>query len=194
MPTVTVTATQGSIYANRISATGSVLPSDAAVVKSQLYTGQIEPQALFTEALGKANSNFNDTSRGDRIELIEIGNSRARSTQSAKVLISPNDAYVQAGPYWISVFSAQMLLQIPETHSGRLAPGFCPFRPVINTAELNQIQTLMATYFTNFTSYFGYIQPSNEQWPQDSYPTTSESGYLESKNSEDPILRAQTND
>ena len=54
-PTVTVTATQGSIYGNGITAAGSVLDTGASTTSSQLYNGNIAAQALFVQTLQNAN-------------------------------------------------------------------------------------------------------------------------------------------
>ena len=91
---MTVTANQGSIYANAITATGQVLDTSALVVKSGLYDGSIQAQRIFNHTLHTANSQFNDTSKGDRVEIIQIGNVNARSTAASRIFISPNDAYI----------------------------------------------------------------------------------------------------
>ena len=193
-PTVTLRATHGSIYANAISATGEILDTSPVVIKSGLYDGSIAAQSVFDQTLMNANTKYNDTSKGDRIEIIQIGNVNARSSQSSRMIISPNEAYIQAGPWWITVFSSQMLLGLPEAHTGRLAPGFCPFRPEIDVTQLNQIQSLVLSYFSTIPSHFGYILSSQAQQPSSSFPSTS-SGYLESKeNSEDTLLRTNQND
>ena len=57
----------------------------------------------------------------------------------ARTVVSPNDAYLQAKPWWVTVFSAQMLINIPTIHTGRLAPGFCPWRPAFTISQVNQI-------------------------------------------------------
>ena len=105
-PTVTATATHGSIYGNGISATGSVLDAGVTPTSSLLYNGNIGAQELFNQTLHKANLKFNDTSKGDVVEIIQIGNINARSTSAARTVVSPNDAYLQAKPWWITVFSA----------------------------------------------------------------------------------------
>ncbi len=104
---MTVVANQGSIYANAIESTGAILDTSALKVASVVYEGGgIQAGALFNETLSTANGGFNDTSRGDKIEIIEVGNSNARSTASARIIVSPNDAYLQAEPWWITTFSA----------------------------------------------------------------------------------------
>lgn len=91
---MTIIANQGSIYGNAISGTGQVLAENGIVVKSGLYDGAINAQRIFNQTLHSAHSEFNDTSKGDRIEIIQIGNINARSTSASRILISPNDAYL----------------------------------------------------------------------------------------------------
>ena len=94
MPTVTITANQGSIYANAIAGTGQVLEENCQVAKSGLYDGSISAQHIFNQTLRKANSYFNDTSKGDCIEIIQVGNVNGRSTGASRLVLSPNDAYI----------------------------------------------------------------------------------------------------
>ena len=89
-----ITANQGSVYANGISGAGEVLGENAEIVKSGLYDGSINAQSIMNQTLHSANAQFNDTSKGDRIEIIQFGNVNARSTSASRVLISPNDAYI----------------------------------------------------------------------------------------------------
>ena len=108
-PLITVKAKFGSIYANAISGNEIVLPREAVRVASELYKQDIGSQDLF-QTLQGASKSFNDTSKGDRVEVLMLGNRAARSSGSWEVIVSPNKAYLEAGPWWISMFSAQMLL------------------------------------------------------------------------------------
>ncbi len=103
---ISVTASQGSIYANAIEDTGYLLTTEAEVTASLIYNNEegnvIGAGENFNTTLLTANEHFNDTSRGDQIILIEVGNSYGRSTGSTKFIISPNNAYIQARPWAIS--------------------------------------------------------------------------------------------
>ena len=111
------------------------------------------------------------------------------------MVISPNDAYLQTGPWWITIFTGSLLLSAPATIQGNLAPGFCPYRPRFNLEQINKMQTLMKSVFGDINEYFSYIQPEVESLPTNSFPSTS-SGYLErsSVQDDDYFIRIITNE
>ena len=75
--------------------------------------------------------------------LLTIGNYNARSSAASKIAVSPNPAYVDMRPWWLSVFSASLLLGFPLEGKGRLMPGFCPFRTSFNMEQVYQMSELL---------------------------------------------------
>lgn len=71
--------------------------------------------------------------------LLKVGNYRGRSSVASKIAISPNAAYIDMKPWWMSMISASLLLDFPLEASGRLQPGFCPFRTSMNGAQLAKL-------------------------------------------------------
>ena len=45
--------------------------------------------------------------------LLTVGNYLGRSSAASKIAISPNPAYVDMRPWWLSVFSGSLLLGFP---------------------------------------------------------------------------------
>lgn len=140
-----MSAGKGSIYSNLISKGSYSLPSKAATVTSAPFSmGGIDYSEAFNETLAKLNRQFEDRSKADHMVLLEVGNYKARSSAASKITVSPNPAYVDMRPWWLSVFSASLLLGFPLEGSGRLMPGFCPFRTSLNSEQVYEMSELLA--------------------------------------------------
>ena len=60
---------------------------------------------------------------------MDIGNMKARSSGSTKLVVSPNKAYLDMRPFTTTIMSLWLLIGEPLTpNQGRLLPGFCPYR------------------------------------------------------------------
>ena len=75
--------------------------------------------------------------------VLNLGNYEPRSSAATKFTVSPNPAYIDMKPWWLSVFSASLLLGFPLQASGRLMPGFCPFRTNLNNEQVYQVSELL---------------------------------------------------
>ena len=74
---------------------------------------ELDFSSTFNKTLAEINLSFEDRSKGDHVALLTIGNYRGRSSASSKIAVSPNPAYVDLRPWWMSVFSASLLLGFP---------------------------------------------------------------------------------
>ena len=141
---MTLIAQKGSIYSNLLSKGDYTLPNQANTVTSAPYAmGGIDYDETFNKTLSDMNKQFEDRSKSDKMVLLTIGNYRARSTAASKITVSPNPAYVDIRPWWLSVFSASLLLGFPLQNNGRLMPGFCPFRTSLSTEQVYEMSELL---------------------------------------------------
>ena len=141
-------AGKGSIYSNLISSGTSSLPSQAMTVPSAPFAmGGIDFDETFNKTLSDMNKAFEDRSKSDHMVLLTLGNYRARSSAASKVTVSPNPAYIDMRPWWLSVFSASLLLGFPLQGGGRLMPGFCPFRTSLNEEQVYDMSELLGETF-----------------------------------------------
>lgn len=113
-PNITLSAGKGSIYSNLIAQGSNSLPTQADTLKSApFFLGDIDLDSTFNKTLYDMNKEFEDRSKSDNMVLLKIGNYRARSSAASKITVSPNPAYVDMRPWWLSVFSASLLLGFP---------------------------------------------------------------------------------
>ena len=78
-------------------------------------------------------TSFLNTDKADAIFVIDLFNFPARSTFGQRFVVTTKDAYLQMRPWWVSIFSASLLLSRRFDAQGRLSPGICPFRPLPTT-------------------------------------------------------------
>ena len=111
---MTLSAGKGSIYANLLSKGAYSLPQTASTLSSAPFLmDDIDFNQTFNTTLSKLNEQFQDRSKADHMVLLTIGNYQARSSASTKMAVSPNPAYIDMRPWWLSVFSASLLLGFP---------------------------------------------------------------------------------
>ena len=87
---------------------------------------------LMVETLDNILVKFNDTTKVDSGIVADVGNIGAQSTHALRYFLSTKSAYIDMKPWWVSTFSATLLLSAKYSFQGRLAPGFCPWKPELN--------------------------------------------------------------
>ncbi len=119
--------------------------------------------------------------------LIDIGNFLLRDSGAMRILVTPNEAYTEAGPFWMSIMSASLVLRLPKTVRGNLGPGFCPYRPAHDLANFEKVLALISSKFQGNTNNFvSVIYPATLPSLTTSFPSHS-SGYFASDSMETDI-------
>jgi len=147
-PTLTLSTTIGNIYANIIDSDGSVATTLGNSVRGWSFTKGIEFDDNLNRTLNDYIKGYNGTAKADPIVWLSIGSSKTFTTSSLTYLLVANNAYLNAYPWWISFFSADLLLGWIYRIDGNLAPGFCPFKTMPTTSDIQIVRDMLIERLT----------------------------------------------
>jgi len=147
-PTLTLSTSVGGIYTNLIDADGAVASSAGSTVRGWSFTKGIEFDDNLNQTLNDYINGYNGTAKADPIIWFEIGSSKTFTTSAMTYLLVANNAYLNAYPWWISFFSADLLLGWIYRIEGNLAPGFCPFKTLPTTSDVQAVRNMLIARLT----------------------------------------------
>jgi len=150
-PTLILSANVGNVYANVLNANGEPVSNSVNSVRGWEYTKGLDFDESLNRTLGDYINGFNGSSKADPAIWVSLGPSRAFSSASLAFLLVANTAYLDAYPWWISFFSASLLLGRVNYIDGNLAPGLCPFKTLPTAFDLFNVRSLLLTRLTLFS-------------------------------------------
>eukprot|EP01022_Parablepharisma_sp_SALTPOND_P003665 TRINITY_DN114_c0_g3_i1.p1 TRINITY_DN114_c0_g3~~TRINITY_DN114_c0_g3_i1.p1 ORF type:complete len:2013 (+),score=220.50 TRINITY_DN114_c0_g3_i1:571-6609(+) len=150
-PALTLSSSLGNVYANVIDAEGTPVSDSFKSVRGWSYTRGLEFDDNLNRTLTDYVDGFNGSAKADPLIWVSLGATQSFSTAGMVFLLVANTAYLNAYPWWISFFSANLLLGNIYRIQGNLAPGVCPFKTLPTTNDLHTIRSLLLTRLTLFS-------------------------------------------
>eukprot|EP01022_Parablepharisma_sp_SALTPOND_P018430 TRINITY_DN300_c0_g1_i1.p2 TRINITY_DN300_c0_g1~~TRINITY_DN300_c0_g1_i1.p2 ORF type:complete len:1871 (+),score=218.15 TRINITY_DN300_c0_g1_i1:2469-8081(+) len=150
-PTLYLNSALGNVYANVIQGEGVPVTNSMKSVRGWDYTKGLEFDNNMNKTLSDYIDGYNGSAKADPLIWVSFGPMRSFSTASMTFLLVANTAYLNAYPWWISFFSAGLLLGNVYRIEGNLAPGICPFKTLPITDDLFTIRSLLLSRFTLFS-------------------------------------------
>ena len=141
--TLKVTAKTGNIYANVIPAAGVGVQGDDRVLKGEYYRGGIKFEPRYKHNILEERKYYNNTAKTDSFMLFNLGNFHGRAESSTRMVTSTNYGYLNTKPWWISLFSARLLVGGLYDMTGILKPGFCPYYQTLSQQNVGAISELI---------------------------------------------------
>eukprot|EP01022_Parablepharisma_sp_SALTPOND_P003657 TRINITY_DN114_c0_g2_i2.p1 TRINITY_DN114_c0_g2~~TRINITY_DN114_c0_g2_i2.p1 ORF type:complete len:1536 (+),score=156.85 TRINITY_DN114_c0_g2_i2:822-5429(+) len=151
-PVLYLSSILGNVYANVINNEGEPVSTAGHSVRGWPYNQGLRFDTNINHTLAEFIEGLNDSAKADPLVWISLGPTRTFSTAGMYFLFAANQAYLNAYPWWISFFSATLLLSDVYKLKGNLVPGFCPFKTFPVTDDLYSVRSLLMSQFTQFSS------------------------------------------
>ena len=176
LPSITLKTLRGNIAANVIPNDGG-FPEDMDDYIMHNGTGDLNFDKKSNISLAEFNSQFASTAQADSMINVKFGNYRCFSTAAASFIGATNPAYLSVRPWFISFFSANLLMGDVYIFTDGPIPGFCPFRTSLTFNDLGEYRNLILKSMTSPSGKFDISFVYNKQFPRITESNTNLSGF-----------------
>ena len=163
----------GNTYANLLPATGVDVEQtkDLKIIKGSPYDEGLSFEDHFEK---EVISNLQDGIKNkDPIFIIDLGKRDLQQSAYQKWTVVSNPSFAYLRPWWLSVFSVNLLTLKTVSLTGSLSPGVCPYHFKNSLKEHHRVQKMLTDYFQLERAEVSFVQPGNQPYPSEEYPSSS---------------------
>ena len=175
-PQMTLKSFRGNVFANLIPEESGYVPDDYQYIMAN-GTGEILFDKKSNISLTQFNKNFASTALADQMLIVKFGNFECFSTASATFLGATNPAYIAVRPWFMSFFSASLLMGGVSTFTDSPIPGFCPFRTSLTFNDLGEYKSLIMNNIQTPSGKFDISLTYSSNFPQFEEASTKQAGF-----------------
>ena len=173
---ITLKTERGNIFANVIPNEGGYVSDMYQFVKPN-GTNDILFDKKSNISLNQFNKNFANSALADQMLIVKFGNFEAFSSASAYFLGATNPAYLAVRPWYISFFSATLLMGGVSVFTDSPIPGLCPFRTSLTLNDVGKFKTLIMNSIQTPTDKFDITLTYNREFPRIIDTNTNQTGF-----------------